>query len=140
MNDTIRPASQARRTGKKAAAPPAVLPQRRLVPVEVGSATVWIEQVAEPAAVDEGDRVRPVSAPSPEKAFETAGEILRECVRLVGERVANLAEKSRPQEVSVEFSLTFEVKGKAAVIPVFVTGETAAQTGLKVSAVWKRSE
>jgi len=107
--------------------------------VPVGSATVWIEQESDPAVVED-DRIRPVAAPSPEAAFETAGEILRECVRLVGDRIANLADKTRPQEVTIEFSLTFEVKGKASIIPVFVTGESTAQTGLKVSAVWKRTE
>ena len=48
-----------------------------------------------------------------------------------------LGAKARPDQMSVEFSLNFEVKGKAALIPVFVTGETGAQTGLKVTALWK---
>jgi hypothetical protein len=39
--------------------------------------------------------------------------------------------------VSVEFSLSFEATGKAQLVPVFVTGETKAATGLKVKAVWK---
>ena len=42
-----------------------------------------------------------------------------------------------PQEITVEFSLSFQVKGKASLIPMFVTGETGAQTGLKVTAKWK---
>jgi Trypsin-co-occurring domain 1 len=113
---------------------------RRLVPMQVGSAVVYVEQVGEPAVTEEDDRIRPVAVPSPREAFETAGEILRECVRVIGERIEALSASARPDEISVEFSLNFEVKGKAALIPVFVTGETGAKTGLKVTAVWKGRE
>ncbi len=37
----------------------------------------------------------------------------------------------------MEFSLTFDVKGKASVIPILVTGETGVQTGLKITAKWE---
>jgi hypothetical protein len=40
----------------------------------------------------------------------------------------------------VEFSLTFEVKGKASIVPVFVTGESSVQSGLKVTALWKKPD
>jgi hypothetical protein len=108
--------------------------------MRVGSATVYVEDFGEPTYIEADDRVRPVALPSPQEAFESAGEIVRECVRVIGERVEALAVKARPQEISVEFSLSFGVKGKAALIPVFVTGETGAETGLKVTAVWKREE
>jgi len=105
--------------------------------MRVGSATVYVEDYGESALIEVDDRLRPVAPPSPQEAFGSAGEILRECVRVIGERVDALAVKARPQEISVEFSLSFEVKGKAALIPVFVTGETGTETGLKVTAVWK---
>jgi len=125
------------RTGTGPVARADVAPARRLVLMRVGSANVYVEEVAEPAAIDAGDQVRPVAPPSPHEAFETAGEILRECVRVIGERIESLAVEARPQKISVEFSLSFEVKGKASLIPIFVTGETGAQTGLKVTAEWQ---
>lgn len=108
----------------------------RLVPMRVGNATVFVEQVGEPAEIQADDAIYPVSLPSPEEAFEKAGQILQECVRVVGERVDELAEKARPREITVEFSLSFAAAGKAQLIPVLFTGETKAVTGLKVTAVW----
>jgi hypothetical protein len=105
--------------------------------MQVGSAVVYIEQVGEPNVTEVDDQIRPVAAPNPQEAFGSAGEILRECVRTIGERIEALSTGARPDEVSVEFSLNFEVKGKAALIPIFVTGETGANTGLKVTASWK---
>ena len=123
---------------------------RRLVPMKVGSATVYVEQVGPPAEAVADDTIYPV-APSPREAFETAGEVLRECVRVVGEKMAAMGEAAQPhavalakaalpEEVTVEFSLTFEASGRAALIPVFVTGESKAQTGLKVTAVWQKPD
>jgi hypothetical protein len=115
-------------------------PIRRFVPMRVGNASVFVEEVGEPALIEAGDQVRPVAPPSPQEAFENAGEILHECVRVLGERIEALAAKARPQEITVEFSLSFEVKGQASLIPVFVTAASSAQTGLKVIAVWKQQE
>jgi uncharacterized membrane protein len=111
-------------------------PGKVMVPMQVGSATVYVVR-SEEARVVEDDRIRPVSPISPQEAFQAAGEFLHECVRLVGEKVETLAEKARPHEVAIEFSLSFEVTGKASVIPIFVTGEASTHTGLKVKAVWK---
>jgi len=111
---------------------------RRFIPMQVGSATVYVEQIGTPPEIEVDPRIRAV-APDPKEAFEQASEILRECVRVVGERVeglAELAEKARPRDITVEFALSFEVKGKAQLIPVFLTGETKAVSGLKVTAVW----
>lgn len=116
------------------------LSPRRLFPMQIGNAIVYIEQTGEPATLETDDRIRPVAPPGSQEAFESAGQILHECVRVLGERIGTLAEKTRPQQISVEFSLSFEVKGKAAVIPVFITGEATTQTGLKVTAVWDRHE
>lgn len=118
---------------------PIITPARRLIPMQIGNATVYVEEVGAPLVI-ESDDIRPVAPPTPGEAFEKAGEILHECVRVLGERVEALAAKARPDVVTVEFSLSFEVKGKASLIPVFLTGETGLQTGLKVSAVWNKSE
>jgi hypothetical protein len=133
MSDEIRMGNPPPRSSESA-------PIRRLVPMRVGNATVFVEEVGEPVLIEAGDQVRPVAPPSPQEAFENAGEILHECVRVIGERIEALAAKARPQQITVEFSLSFEVKGQASLIPIFVTGESSAQTGLKVTAVWKRQE
>jgi len=126
--------------GLKIAPDSQATPTKVMVPMQIGSATVYLVQTPEESVTVEDDRIRPVAPPSPAQAFESAGEILRECVRVMGERFENLTDKARPEELTVEFSLTFEAKGKASIVPVFVTGETSAQTGLKVTAVWKRGD
>lgn len=119
--------------------PPVEDAGRRLVPMPIGTAVVYVEQVGPPTPVAGDDSIYPVGPPSPHEMFANAVEVLQECVRVVGERVGDLAAQTMPQEVTVEFTLTFEAKGKTALIPVFVTGETGAATGLKVTAVWRRS-
>ncbi len=109
---------------------------RRFVPMQVGSATVFVEQVGESVEVEANDEIYPVAPPSPAEAFVKAGEALQECVRVVGEKIEGLADKAKPEQVTVEFTLSFEAKGKAQLIPVLLTGETKATTGLKVTAVW----
>jgi len=108
---------------------------RRLVPMQIGTSIVYIEHVGEAIALEPDDSIYPVA--SPKDAFDGAMEALKECVRAVGERFEQLTEKVKPQEVTVEFSLTFDVKGKVSPIPILVTGETETQTGLKVTAVWR---
>jgi hypothetical protein len=115
-------------------------PARRFVPMQIGGATVFVQETGEPVWIEEDDQIRPVGPRSPTEAFESAGEILRECVRVIGDGLESLAAKVRPDQITVEFSLSFEVKGKASLVPVFVTGESGAQTGLKVTAVWKRGD
>ena len=107
-----------------------------LVPVQVGGATVFVEQVGEPR-VEADEEIYPVGPPSPKEAFEKANEALKECVRVVGEALDGIAEHVTPQEVSLEFSLSFQAEGSAHIIPVLVTGKTGATTGLKVTATWK---
>jgi hypothetical protein len=127
------------RTGRPASVNIAPQPSRRLVPMQVGNASVYVVQVGDFADVESNDAIRPVAPGRPEHVLENAGDILRECVRVVGERLTMIGEAVRPDEVTIEFSLSFEVKGRAAVIPVFVTGETGTETGLRVSATWKRA-
>jgi hypothetical protein len=112
-------------------------PVRRLVPLQIGGATVFVEQIGEEALVEGDDRIYPVAPPSPSEAFEHGLEFVRRCVSAFGEQLNEFAENTRPDELAVEFALTFEAKGKAALIPVLVTGEAAAQTGLKVTARWQ---
>jgi hypothetical protein len=107
---------------------------RRLVRVRIGKATVFVEASGEQVELDLGDEIHPVALPSPQMAFEQAGEFLQECVRIFDARVRALA--SRPNEVSVEFSLGFEVKGKATLIPILLSGEASTGAAIKVSAMW----
>lgn len=115
-------------------------PVRRLIPMQVGKATVYIEQIGESAEVQTDDSIYPVAPPTPGEVFENAVEVLQECVRVVGAKLETLATKAMPQEVTVEFSLTFQARGKMTLVPVFVTGETGVETGLKVTALWRRPE
>jgi hypothetical protein len=109
---------------------------RRLVPLQIGSATVFVEQDPAPVEVDVGDEIHPVALPTPKEAMEQAGAFLQELVGIFDERIKKLATASRPKEIGVEFSLGFEVKGKATIIPVLLSGESSAQAAIKVSATW----
>jgi len=106
--------------------------------MQVGKATVYIEQIGEAVVIEADDRIRPV-APSMKEVFENAIEVLQECVHVVSEKVETIAKKTRPQEITVEFTLSFEATGKLTVVPILVTGETKGSTGLKVTAVWKQT-
>lgn len=134
MNGSIRAGKEPSR--KRSAA----LVERRLVPMQVGGATVYIEQFGATPVVETEGTIRPVAPPTSADVFERGSDILHECVRVIGERIEAMGQAVRPDKVSVEFSLSFEVKGKAAVIPVLLTGESSGQTGLKVTAEWTRKE
>lgn len=125
------------RTGIRSQPRPATEARPQLIPMKVGNATVYVEQIGPPAEVRTEGRIRPVAPPSPEEAFETASEVLHECVRVLGERIEQLQSAISPREVTVEFSLSFEVQGAARIIPIFVTAQTKASTGLKVTAKWQ---
>lgn len=112
---------------------------RRLVPMRVGEAAVYVEVAGEPPAIGGDDEIYAAASKGPGDAFGEAGKVLKEAVRVVGEQVAALGEKARPDQVSAEFSLSFEAGGKAQLIPVLFAGETKAVSGLKVTAVWETS-
>ncbi|MCA1565873.1 MAG: hypothetical protein LC803_09595 [Acidobacteria bacterium] len=131
MEDEIRPGGLSTKTSPESPT------GRKLIPMQIGNAVVYVEHFGEAAPMEVGDDIYPV-APNPKQVFETAVEVLKECVRVVGERVEQLAGKAMPKEVEVEFSLTFDAKAKGALIPIFVTAEHGLQTGLKVKAVWKQ--
>lgn len=106
--------------------------------MRVGLAEVFVEASSEVAALEASPDIRPTSM-SPEKAFDAAVDILKECVRVVGEGLERLERAVKPQELEIEFSLTFDAKAKGALIPLFVTAEQGFGAGLKVKAVWKTS-
>jgi Trypsin-co-occurring domain 1 len=108
----------------------------RVLPVQVGGAIVYVEQIGAGASAEYDEGIYPVGPPSPKEAFEKANEALSECVRVVGETLEKIGDQVKPQEVSLEFSLSFQAEGTARIIPVLVTGKTAATTGLKVTATW----
>jgi hypothetical protein len=114
--------------------------QVRALPVQLGGATVFIEQVGGGPSVDSDEELYPVGPLSPKDAFDKANEALKECIRVVGETLDKIGDKAKPQEVSLEFALTFQAEGTARIIPVLVTGKTAATTGLKVTATWQLGE
>jgi hypothetical protein len=117
---------------------PAVYPaaRRRLVPMQVGSATVFVEATAEAPVIDAADDFHAVGI-NPTEAFETASDALKECVRVVGERIDAMQDAIRPKEVGVEFTITFDVEGQARIIPVLLTGKAKTAVGVKVSAKWQ---
>ena len=116
--------------------PERALGHRTVVPMQVGSATVFVEQVGEPLEIQTDEQFYAVSALSTKDAFEGAIKILQECVQVVGERVKGLREPIKPKQVTVEFTLSFEATGQAQLIPILLTGATTAATGLNVTAVW----
>lgn len=111
-------------------------PKRRLVQMRIGEAEVYVAEVGGIVEVEPTDEIYTV-APDPKQAFDKAVEVVRECVRVVGTQLESLAKQARPQEIEVEFSLTFDARARGALIPIFVTAEQGLETGLKVKAVWK---
>jgi hypothetical protein len=107
--------------------------------MQVGSAVVYIEPLEEPAVLQDEGELRPVGA-DPSKAFAAASEALRECVRVVGERVtdtvAGAAAAVVPDVIGMEFTLTFDVEGRATIVPVLLTGKAKSAMGIKVTAQW----
>lgn len=111
--------------------------RKKVVSMQVGKAFVYVETQGD---ITTDDQEIYAVAPSPKQVFETGVDALVECVRVVGERIEEIAAKAMPKEVEIEFSITFDAKAKGALIPIFVTAEHGFQTGLKVKAVWKGAE
>ncbi len=108
---------------------------RRLVPMQVGSATVFVEATADAPVIAATGDFHAVGI-NPTEAFETASDALKECVRVVGERIDEMKDAMRPEEVGIEFTIAFEVGGEARIIPVLLTGKAKTAVGVKVSATW----
>lgn len=115
-------------------------PVTTLVPMLVGSAMVYVEQSGGASVVEADASIYPVAPPDPRDAFVQAVGVIRECVQAVGKQIESFKGEVRPDELTLEFSVTFDVRAKVSPIPVLVTGETGGQTGLKVVAVWRRPE
>jgi hypothetical protein len=108
----------------------------RLVPMKVGDAVLYVEATGGTRTIEESEEAIAVGM-SPSEAFETASAALQECVRVVGERLQSIGAAVQPQEVGVEFNLTFDVEGRATIIPVLLTGKATSGIGIKVTAKWQ---
>jgi len=118
---------------------PNVSSATELVETTIGDAVVYFRVDRHLEAVEAGG-IRPVAGLGIEaNAFEAAAHVAREAVRLFANHLSAIAEALRPNETGIEFSFTFEAKGKTHIVPVFLTGETSGQVGLKVTAKWTHS-
>jgi hypothetical protein len=109
----------------------------RLIPMKVGDAEVFIEAVGESPTIEQGGEFRAVGGLSPTDAFEKASDALKECVKIVGDRLGQLGDAIQPEEIGVEFTITFDVEGQASIIPILLTGKAKTGMGIKVTALWK---
>ena len=73
---------------------------RRLVPMRVGEAAVYVEVAGTPPGIEE-DEIYVASAIEPEDVFGEAGRALKECVRVVGEQMATLRSARPGQQAPV---------------------------------------
>jgi len=119
-------------------------PPRRLAKLHIGDAVVYIEPVGGPVTVgneDDDEKLFAAGAQSyddiKDNAFDSALVAVRESIRSMGKHLRDISTDLRPQETTVEFSLTFDVKGRATPIPLFITAESKLHTGLKVTATWR---
>jgi hypothetical protein len=111
----------------------------RLVPMKVGNSEVWVESVGPPPEVelDAADEWEAIGGLDPADAFYKASDALRECVHIVGEKLDDLGDKISPDEVGVEFTISFDVGGEARIIPVLLTTKANTTMGVKVTALWR---
>jgi hypothetical protein len=113
-------------------------PPAELVETAIGDALVYFRVEQRLAEADTG-RIRAVAGGGIEpNAFQAAAHAAREAVRLFAGYLCDVGEALMPDETGVEFGFTFEAKGKAAIVPVILTGESSGQVALKVTAKWTR--
>ena len=108
-----------------------------LVETKVGNAIVYFRVDKVSPAVVTSEETRAVAAID-ENPFEAASKVIRESVRVIGSHLHELREELMPEELTVELGFTFEAKGKATIVPVFLTGETSGGLAFKVTAKWQR--
>jgi Trypsin-co-occurring domain 1 len=108
-------------------------PRRRLMELSVGESRVFVEVPLDDAESLGRDEIRAVAQPSGDP-FEQAAAFVRECISSIDERLHQLSR--RPDEVVVEFSLGFDVSGKAKLIPVLLSAEASTKSAIKVTARW----
>jgi hypothetical protein len=111
-----------------------------LVAQEVGEATIYFRVSGEPLEVANERELRPVSGEVKSNVFDEAARVVGEGVNIIGKKVRDLTGTLQPSELEIEFSFGFEVKGKATIVPVLLTGESTSNVGLKVTATWKQPE
>jgi hypothetical protein len=111
-----------------------------LVAQQVGEATIYFRVSGETLVVANERELRPVAAEVRSNVFDEAASVVGEGVKIIGQRVHALTETLQPSELEIELSFGFEVKGKATIVPVLLTGESTSNVGLKVTATWKRPE
>jgi hypothetical protein len=111
-----------------------------LVAQEVGEATIYFRVSGETLEVANERELRPVAADVKSNVFDEAARVVGEGVKIIGHKVRDLTETLQPSELEIELSFGFEVKGKATIVPVLLTGESTSNVGLKVTATWKRPE
>jgi len=110
-----------------------------LVAQQIGEATIYFRVSGETLVVANERELRPV-AEVKSNVFDEAARIVGEGVKIIGQKVHALTETLQPSELEIELSFGFEVKGKATIVPVLLTGESTSNVGLKVTATWKQSE
>src|SRR5436305_1373768 len=85
------------------------LPPRHLVPMVVGGATVYVQQIGD-VELEEGEGIYAVAPPSPTEAFQKAVEVIEGALTSIGDRVQAVEQKIHPDELTVELSLSFAAK------------------------------
>jgi hypothetical protein len=111
-----------------------------LLAQEVGEATIYFRVSGQTLQVANEPELRPVAAEVKSNVFDEAARVVGEGVKIIGQKVRTLTETLQPTELEIELSFGFEVKGKATIVPVLLTGESTSTVGLKVTATWKQPE
>jgi hypothetical protein len=118
----------------------AVPDELHLVAQQVGEATIYFRVSANTLVVANEPELRPVAGGIRSNVFDEAALVVGEGVKIIGQRIRDLPETLQPSELELEISFGFEVKGKATIVPVLLTGESTSNVGLKVTATWKQAE
>jgi hypothetical protein len=113
--------------------------QPQLTPSSVGGVPIYVAGHGdfELHEADGDGEIYAVARVNPAQAIEVGLDAAREFMRAVGSRMGEITEATRPDEVTLTFSISFDAKG-GTVIPLLVTGEAGLSTGLSVEAVWRR--
>jgi hypothetical protein len=113
--------------------------QPELVETRIGDAVVYVRISGPTLGVANEGEVRAVGA-FDENPFDAAAKVIREGVKVIGNSIHGISEVLQPSELRVEFGFTFEAKGRASIVPVFLTGESSGGVTLKVLALWRKDQ
>ncbi|HVR46057.1 MAG TPA: CU044_2847 family protein [Candidatus Binatia bacterium] len=111
--------------------------QPNLIAQQIGSAIVYFRVSGQALPVTNESHIRAVTATN---VFDEAARVVNEGVRVIGLKVHDAAKTLRPCELELEISFGFELKGRATIVPVLLTGESTSTAGLKITATWKFAE